>query len=68
MRGLDASTDGYVAVCRASDGLDLRRIRLRSPFLPVWFSLGAYLDALGQHALRHTAQAERAVEGSGHLA
>lgn len=63
MAGLDAQTDAYAALCRAADGLDLRRIRVRSPFLPVWFSLGAYLDALGQHALRHTAQAERVVAG-----
>jgi len=63
MAGLDAQTDAYVGICRAAEGLDLRRLRLRSPFLPVWFSLGAYLDALGQHALRHTAQAERVVAG-----
>lgn len=65
IRGLDASTDGYVAVCHAADGMDLRRVRLRSPFLPIWFSLGAYLDALGQHALRHTVQAERVAAGLG---
>lgn len=63
LAALDRTTEGYLAVARAADGLDLRRIRVRSPFIPVWFSLGAYLDALGQHALRHTAQAERAAPG-----
>ncbi len=65
MSGLDDQTDAYAALCRAADGLDLRSIRVRSPFLPVWFSLGAYLDALGQHALRHTAQAERVTQQPG---
>lgn len=59
MADLERYTDDYVALTEASRGLDLRRVRMRSPFLPVWISLGAYLDGLGQHALRHTLQAER---------
>lgn len=57
-----ADTDRYVGVVRAADGLDLSQIKIRSPFVPVLrLPLGAWLDALGQHALRHVIQAERAV-------
>ena len=58
----DADTDRWIALCERADGLDLSRIRVRSPFLPVMkLQAGAFLEALGVHALRHVGQAERAV-------
>ena len=54
--------DRFLAVVDAADGLDLARIKLRSPF--AWFikfPLGVFLEAMGQHSLRHVLQAERAV-------
>ncbi len=60
LAGLDAWTARYVGVVEASDGLDLARVKMRSPFL--WLlrlPVGAFIEALGQHALRHTQQAER---------
>lgn len=59
LEGLDRSTNAYIDVCHSAARLDLRRVRFRSPFFPVWFSLGAYLEALSLHAVRHTEQAER---------
>jgi len=44
----------------AADGLDLRRIRLGSPALPlVQFSLGAWFEAHLGHERRHLAQARQ---------
>ena len=58
----EADTDRYVAAVESAAGLDLAQIKLRSPFLPVLrLPLGVWLDALGQHAVRHVMQAERAV-------
>lgn len=55
-----AVTAQFIRFCKQADGLDLRRIRLTSPLLPVVrFQLGVYLEALGAHALRHLAQARR---------
>ena len=57
----DKDVARYVAVVEAADGLDLGRIKVRSPFLPILkLPLGAFLDAMGQHCLRHVGQAERA--------
>lgn len=57
----DADTDRWLGLCACADGYDLRRIRIRSPFLPLLkLPLGAMLEALGLHALRHVGQAERA--------
>ena len=54
--------DRYLAVIDAADGLDLGAIRLRSPFASfIRFPLGVFLEAMGQHSLRHVLQAERAV-------
>ena len=48
-----------------ADGLDLARVKMRSPVMPVVrFSLGAFFELLANHALRHVAQAERAVEAT----
>lgn len=54
--------DRYLAVVDASEGLDLAAIRIPSPFLKLMrFQLGVFLEAMGQHCLRHVGQAERAV-------
>ncbi|MDX1429586.1 MAG: hypothetical protein R3282_04825, partial [Rhodothermales bacterium] len=53
-------TNRYIGVIRLSEGVDIGRTKLRSPFL--WLlrlPIGAFMDALGQHALRHVGQAER---------
>ena len=58
----DADVDRYVGAVESADGLDLGRITVRSPFLPVLrLPLGAFLEALGLHNVRHVMQAERAV-------
>jgi hypothetical protein len=62
----DADIGRYLAVIDAADGLDLARIKIASPFLSVLrLPLGAFLDAMGQHSLRHVLQAERAVAATG---
>ena len=55
-------TDRYLAVVDAAAGLDLARIKVQSPFLSVLtLPLGAAVEAMGLHSLRHVLQAERAV-------
>jgi len=62
----DADIDRYLALIDAAEGLDLARIRIPSPFLPLMrLPVGAFLEALGQHSLRHVLQAERAVAATG---
>ena len=59
-------TGDYVAAIREAEGLDLGRIKVRSPFLPlVSFSLGAVFEALAGHNLRHIAQARRVTQEPG---
>lgn len=61
----DAQTSRFTTLVEeaADRGLDLRRTRVTSPFASfLRLSLGAMLDALGQHALRHVAQARRVTE------
>lgn len=44
---------------RASEGLDLEAIRMRSPVIPILrFPLGAWFETCVQHGRRHMAQAE----------
>lgn len=60
LKAFRAHTARFVHVCKEADGLDLRRIRLASPLLPVLrLQLGAYLEALATHELRHLDQARR---------
>ncbi len=57
-----ALTARYVEIIRRSEGLDLAGVKMRSPFL--WLlrlPIGAFMEALGQHAHRHLDQAERVV-------
>ncbi len=51
--------DQFVDLVASAEGADLAHVKVRSPFL--WLlrlPVGAFLDALGQHALRHVGQAE----------
>lgn len=57
-----ADIDRFLRVIDQAEGLDLAVIKVRSPFASiVRLPLGAFLEALGVHCLRHVAQAERAV-------
>lgn len=57
----DADIERFLRVIDQSDGLDLCRIGVRSPFLPILkLPVGACLEALGHHSVRHVLQAERA--------
>ena len=58
----DADIGRYLEVIDRAEGLDLAHIKLSSPFLALLrLPLGAFLEAMGQHSLRHVLQAERAV-------
>ncbi len=58
-------TATFIRFCKRADGLDLRRIRLASPLLPVVrLQLGAFLEALAGHEMRHLAQARRVTQRS----
>ena len=60
LAAFDADTDALVHAVEQARATDAGRVRVREPFLPqVRLPLVAFLDGLGQHALRHTAQAER---------
>lgn len=60
-----ADVDRFAAAIDRAEGLDLKAIRVRSPFMPLLkLPLGAFFEALGAHAVRHVAQAERAVEAA----
>lgn len=62
----DADTERYTAAVEQADGLDLSRISVRSPFLKLLkLPLGAFFDALGQHAIRHAQQAQRVTQQPG---
>jgi hypothetical protein len=55
--------DDLLACVEQSEGLDLRRVRVPSPALPILsISLGAWYEATIAHERRHLAQARRAVE------
>lgn len=59
----DRLTDRLATLVERADGLDVGRIRMRSPFLrPLRLPVGAFLEAIGQHALRHAGQARRVTE------
>lgn len=61
-----ALTDSFVQIVDEAKGVDLARVKMRSPFL--WLlrlPIGAFIEALGQHAHRHLDQAERVVGLSG---
>ncbi|GAB5535115.1 MAG: hypothetical protein Rubg2KO_13640 [Rubricoccaceae bacterium] len=56
----DVDTGRYLQVITEADGLDLGRIKVASPFLPIArFKFGGLIEALGLHAMRHVQQAER---------
>ena len=56
----------YLAVVQAADGVDLAAVKIRSPFLPLLkLPVGAFIEAMGLHSVRHVMQAERAVAAVG---
>ncbi|MGB3543141.1 DinB family protein [Rubrivirga sp.] len=61
----DSDIARYLEIIETSDGLDLAAIRVASPFLKLMrLPLGAFLEAMGVHAQRHIAQAERAADAA----
>ena len=66
MASFDRYTEAYLALCRDAEGFDLAQIKIRSPFLKLMrLPLGAFLDAMGQHANRHVQQAESVTQAPG---
>ena len=66
LSGLDDVTARFLAVLDVAPGRDLSAVKVRSPFLPVLrLPLGAFLEALSLHAVRHTEQAERVAAAPG---
>lgn len=66
LAGLDRATAYLVAAVDAAAGKDLAAVKMASPFLKVLrLPVGAFLEAMSLHALRHTAQAERVAEAPG---
>ncbi len=66
LRTFDESMTEFAALVRVAEGVDLARVKVRSPFL--WLlrlPVGAFLEALGLHALRHLDQARRVTEEDG---
>ncbi len=62
----DHLTADLLAAVERARTTDAGRVRVREPFLPqIRLPLVAFLDGLGQHALRHTAQAERVAAAPG---
>ena len=58
----DRYTDALLGAVERSRAVDAGRVRVREPYFPmVRLPLVAFLDGLGQHALRHVGQAERVV-------
>jgi hypothetical protein len=52
--------DGLAALIHASVGLDLARIRMRSPVIPLlYLPVGAWFETCVGHSLRHMDQAEQ---------
>ena len=57
-------TERFLRLLERAEGLDLSRIRARSPYLPrlpfLTFPLGALIEGTARHEMRHLAQARRA--------
>ena len=64
--GLDRTTDALVAAVESAAGKDLAATKVTSPFLKFMrLPVGAFLEAMSLHALRHTGQAERVAQAPG---
>lgn len=66
MDDLDDYTDRFVTLIGEAEGKAIDKVRISSPFLKVMrLPIATFLDALGQHALRHAGQAEQVAQGPG---
>lgn len=64
--GLDTMTDGFLQVLDLAAGKDLAAVKIRSPFLSVMrLPVGAFIEAMSLHSVRHTEQAERVARAPG---
>ncbi len=62
----DDYTDRFVALIGGAKGKAIDKVRISSPFLKVMrLPIATFLDALGQHALRHAGQAEHVSQSPG---
>ena len=66
MDSLRSQTTRLEQILASAEGLDLSRIRVRSPFVPIlYLPIGAFLEALAGHEHRHLAQARRLIQHTG---
>jgi hypothetical protein len=66
LEAFDRWTDEFIELIQSSDGRDIARLKVTSPFLRVLrLPVGAFFEALGQHAIRHVRQAARVVQSPG---
>jgi len=64
LQEFNAAHARLVDLIRLSDGLDLARIRMASPVIPILrFPVGAWFETCIAHGRRHMAQAERVSAG-----
>jgi hypothetical protein len=63
MAAFDELMREFARLVREAEGVDLARTKVRSPFVCLLrLPVGAFLEALGLHALRHLDQARRVTE------
>jgi hypothetical protein len=66
LRRFDEFMVAFAALVREAEGVDLARVKVRSPFLFLLrLPIGAFLEALGLHAHRHLDQATQVTEAEG---
>ncbi len=66
MDDFDGYTDRFAALIEGAEGKAIDKVRISSPFLKVMrLPIATFLDALGQHALRHAGQAEKVAQSGG---
>ena len=66
MAEFDRINEAFQQLIDQAEGLDVSKIRMRSPFLKVVrLPVGAFLEALAGHELRHIAQARRVTQHPG---
>ena len=66
MASFDSYTGRYITLCESLEGRNYASVKIRSPFLAMLrLPLGAFVDAMGLHAIRHVQQAERVTQRPG---